>query len=290
MQNPKHWVSDAEVSCLQAAYVGCDGEVNSNVSPPTRVINPAASGYTGDCGTSSGTISARRADCESKHGVAYTTASITCLSAEGGNSYEWYLVTRLKDGVNWYEVWQDRDGLIWSDIIRADANGGCGNTNCLPSGMMQQPSYNYLFNWCVSSGANNVSGNPFASKDPYSYCSGTTYQQQGTSGTGLPVSLCYESIGNLWTPTWVARSKGGASLAADGIWYLPTAEDYVLARKHGVRRVLPNFAGTLLDVPWSASVRADSTGYAWLFYGDYGRLNLYGRGSYAYEARCVRLP
>ena len=197
-------------------------------------------------------------------------------------------MTRLQEGSTWYEVWQDRDGLIWSDIVRADANGGCGNTNCLPSSMQDE----VYFNWCVASGANGMSGNSFASKDPNGYCDNATYQKQGPSGTDLPVSLCYESTGNLWTPSWVARSKGGASLAAEGIWYLPTAEDHILARKHGVRRVLPDFGLLIYPCPWSASVRADLTSHAWYFDGTSGTHVTYDARNYfsGNTVRCVRLP
>jgi hypothetical protein len=67
-------------------------------------------------------------------------------------------------------------------------------------------------------------------------------------------------------------------------WYLPTAEDYILARKHGLRRILPDLA---LNHLWNASVRADNTIYAWKFNGYHGYVyDNYGRYNYDW-VRCV---
>ena len=282
MVNPKHWVTSNEVNSMLCTYRGCDGEAGYGDHIMSGSVSRVVSPGTTACG-GSGTISQRIADCELVHGTANATASFNCTAAEGGNHYTWHLVTKLQDNGYWYEVWQDEDGLIWSDRIRGSADG-----NGVPQ---VSDGSNELFNWCVASGANRggSGSNPFASTDPDNYCDDPTYQQQGASGSGtsLPVSLCYED-GNLWTPSWVARSKGGVTLAASGVWYLPTAEDYILARKHGFRRVFPNVGSGWS--PWSASVYAYATYLAWSFSGSYGVFYSDFRDYDGNQVRCVRRP
>ncbi|MDR2338065.1 MAG: hypothetical protein LBE20_05405 [Deltaproteobacteria bacterium] len=178
--------------------------------------------------------------------VDHATATFTC---KDNTCYTWRLVSRATIGGVAYEVWHDDVGLTWSARI---INGST-----------------QTFNWCHASGANNGVGNAYASNDPNDYCDSSSYQNQTN-----PISLCKEE--NYSEVLYAKNSKGGL-----GGWYLPTVNDYLLARKHGIRRVLGD-----MNNEWTSTVYGDDTRYAWYF-GSGGQFDSIYNRNYYYYVRCV---
>jgi hypothetical protein len=252
-KNPKHWL-----------------DASGNLTTPNALT--LQSMYT-DCGRESENAVTLRSwfldckgisDCASKN--TGTTITLDCVTGD----YTWQLIARVTWEGYYYEVWQDNSGLIWSDVIMDN-------------------NYNAYFNWCVASGANGATGNIYDSTDPvdYGYCNNSTYQQQGASGILLPISLCYSDSANLWTPEWTNKSKGNLT---ELTWYLPTAEDYLLAKKHGIRRI---FEQKYSGETWTSTVSANDARLAWIFVNNDGTINnnLVGRvNGGATNVRCVAHP
>jgi hypothetical protein len=174
------------------------------------------------------------AACKAANTSAYVDHATVTLQCADGTCYTWRLVDRRTVGTNVYEVWRDDAGLTWSARIRNNSTT--------------------TFNWCHASGANNKPGHNYASNDPNDYCDGG-YQNQTN-----PISLCKAgdgtTSGGFDTPSYTDNSKGGL-----GGWYLPTVEDYINARQHGIVQVLGDWSG----YEWTSTVNASNTPYAWVF-------------------------
>lgn len=234
------------------------------------------------CGTS-GTISARIADCRSENGAwsFYSGAQYGQLG-EG----DWSLVTVVDDSGTNREVWRDeRTKLLWSDKAVSD------------------------YNWYRASGyskltADSIAETEFSSEpgvqittpfDPVANGWGWTISQatmQPAVVDGGPISVCPDVIGGqiaagggtltTYAPNPETKFKGSLSIADNVIWKLPSIDDYKLADVNGIRKVLPNMDFNF----WSSSSDSDSRYYAWGFYGGTGSMGNDSR-VYTSSVRCV---
>jgi hypothetical protein len=179
--------------------------------------------------------------------------------------------------------------MIWSDVIKNDSR--------FPLDIDMENSGNpyhggSYFNWCIASGANNATaldGNPYTSVDPHGYCSDPTLNRQYQGNPNKPISLCYQNEVYFYTPEWTKKSKGNITNVT---WYLPTAHDYMLAKSHGLTRILRNYSASW----WTSSVYANHYDVAWIFNDHTGNLqDFYGKGDYfrsssaSHLVRCVAL-
>jgi hypothetical protein len=214
--------------------------IKSSVTQPTVV-----------CGTS-GSISARVADCASKNLRTSQYLDPTC-----NQKYWWQLVTKTSD---FKVIWRDNlTGLIWSDVVSTDEN------------------------WCRASGSNNKQASPNAESDPDATCDKAPNQDNYA-----PVSLCAEDLVHLNGSTISPYAKGGLGKLQGATtpftWWLPEIEELRTAYSHGSDWILPNASLTQRAWYWSATI--DDLGMAWIFDGFPGIAFSSGRRN-TYSVRCV---
>lgn len=122
-----------------------------------------------------------------------------------------------------------------------------------------------------------------------------------------PVSYCAEATGlnatageNWVTGTYfAAKGRMGKNSTPPVRWRLPTIEDYMTANVNGIRFVLPDMGivgasrpqidgsqGGVAAWEWSASVSSSFRYGSWVFNGEAGHVNYFGRVAF-YRVRCL---
>ena len=216
------------------------------------------------CGAS-GTIAARIADCSTPNGLwSFYDGKKYGQDGEG----DWKLVSVLDNAGTKYEVWRDeRTKLLWSDKASVD------------------------YNWYQAAGYSKASADSVGETTLTSGPGAIEASSNQTLQPDSPISVCPDVI------TGAIAAGGGtdsyiyvnpetdfkAGLSYPQVtWRLPSRNDWLLAEVNGIRKVLPNMDSRF----WSSSSFSGNRGYAWVFFGNDGRVASDTRSSSNF-VRCV---